>query len=46
MFLEMFELILGEWKLDLDPDPIFKILVCRIRQRMDRIRNHGVSGGR
>ena len=37
MFL--FELILGECQLD--PDPVFKIMICwiRIRPKMDRIRN-------
>ena len=43
--LQMFELILGQCQLDLDPDPVFKILICWIRIRswirlkMDRIRN-------
>ena len=37
----MFELILVSASRILDPDPVFKILICwiRIRPKMDRIRN-------
>ena len=34
---QLFELILGECHLD--PDPVFKIWICLIRTKMDRIRN-------
>ena len=33
----IFEWILGDCKQD--PDPVFKVLICRIRPKMDRIRN-------
>ena len=37
----MFELILGKWQLD--PDPVFKTLICwiRIPPKLDWIRNPG-----
>jgi len=39
----MFELILGECQLG--PDLVFKILICRIRPKIDRIRNRDPGSG-
>ena len=39
----MFVLILDEYKQD--PDPVFKILICQIRMKIDRIRNQECGAG-